>query len=128
MNLGFGLQFDDLYARDGLLRVDAGFLTFLEGIDPELKNRLQASREKPPSGKPESELIIALAPHLEDFIAKLFGIEAEARALAAKHNELAPLWSVKRLFVQRHALHKVNRKMRNRTAMPSPPSLNSPGR
>ncbi|HUK04087.1 MAG TPA: FAD-dependent oxidoreductase, partial [Burkholderiales bacterium] len=36
-----------------------------------------------------------------------FGIEAEAQALAARHNELAPLYSVKRLFVQRRALHKV---------------------
>ena len=38
---------------------------------------------------------------------KLFGIEAEARALAERHNALAPLWSVKRLFVQRRAMHKV---------------------
>src|SRR5438128_9047722 len=36
-----------------------------------------------------------------------FGIEAEARALAGRHHELAPLYSVKRLFVQRRALHKV---------------------
>ncbi|MGQ0654624.1 MAG: FAD-dependent oxidoreductase, partial [Betaproteobacteria bacterium] len=61
----------------------------------------------PLSGKAESELLIALSPHLEDFIARLFRIEAEAAALAERHNELAPLYSVKRLFVQRRALHKV---------------------
>ena len=44
---------------------------------------------------------------LEDFLARLFGIESEAQALAARHNELAPLYSVKRLFVQRRAVHKV---------------------
>jgi len=104
MKLAFGLQFEDLYARDGLLRVDAEFLSFL---DPSLKTKLLEARTAPPSGKQEADLLIALAPHLEDFIARLFGIEAEARTLAAKHNELAPLWSVKRLFVQRHALHKV---------------------
>jgi NADPH-dependent glutamate synthase beta subunit-like oxidoreductase/NAD(P)H-flavin reductase len=104
MKLAFGLQFEDLYARDGLLRVDAAFQAF---IDPSLNAKLLEARAAPPEGKPESELLIALAPHLEDFLAKLFGIEAEARALAAKHNELAPLWSVKRLFVQRRALHKV---------------------
>jgi NADPH-dependent glutamate synthase beta subunit-like oxidoreductase/NAD(P)H-flavin reductase len=104
MNLAFGLRFEDLYARAGLLRVDEEFLSFLE---PELKARLAQARERPPSGKPESDLLLALAPHLEDFLAKLFGIEAEARALAARHNELAPLYSVKRLFVQRRALHKV---------------------
>jgi len=104
MKLAFGLQFKDLYARPGLLRVDAAFLSFLE---PSLQKKLLEARSNPPSGKAESELLVALAPHLEDFIAKLFGIEAEARALAARHNELAPLYSVKRLFVQRRALHKV---------------------
>ncbi len=104
MKLAFGLQFEDLYARDGLLRLDGAFLSFL---DSALQKRLLEARSNPPEGKAESELLIALAPHLEDFIARLFGIEAEAQTLAAKHNELAPLWSVKRLFVQRRALHKV---------------------
>ncbi len=84
--------------------MDAAFLSFLE---PALQKRLLEARSNPLEGKAESELLIALAPHLEDFIAKLFGIEAEAQALAARHNELAPLYSVKRLFVQRRALHKV---------------------
>ncbi len=104
MKLSFDLRFGDLYEREGLLRVDAAFLAFLEGG---LRDRLLAARKTPPADKAESELLIALAPHLEDFIAKLFGIEAEAQALAAKHNELAPLWSVKRLFVQRRALHEM---------------------
>ena len=60
-----------------------------------------------PRARTESDLLVALAPHVEDFLATLFGIEAEARALAERHNELAPLYSVKRLFVQRRALHKV---------------------
>ncbi|HVP09027.1 MAG TPA: FAD-dependent oxidoreductase [Burkholderiales bacterium] len=105
MNLSFGLQFADLYERDGLLRLDGAFLSFL---DSDLKNRLLQARKNPLSGKPESELLVALAPHLEDFLARLFGIEAEASALAARHNELAPLYAVKRLFVQRRALHKVD--------------------
>src|SRR5579871_5555177 len=104
MKLSFGLGFGDLYRRDGLLRLDAAFLAFL---DAGLRDRLVEARKSPPAAKAESELLIALAPHLEDFVAKLFGIEAEARALAARHHELAPLYSVKRLFVQRHALHKV---------------------
>ncbi|HTP60744.1 MAG TPA: FAD-dependent oxidoreductase [Burkholderiales bacterium] len=107
MKLAFGLQFDDLYARNGLLRLDAEFLKYLGELDSVLHGKLVSARQNPISGKLESELLVALAPHVEDFIARLFGIEAEARALAAKHNELAPLWSVKRLFVQRRALHKV---------------------
>ena len=77
--------------------------------DAALRNRLAAAREAPDrlAPKDESELLIALAPHLDDFIARLFGIEAEVQALAARHHELAPLYSVKRLFVQRRALHKI---------------------
>jgi NADPH-dependent glutamate synthase beta subunit-like oxidoreductase/NAD(P)H-flavin reductase len=107
LRLRFNLSFEDLYSRDGLVRVDAAFLKFLGEADAGLGDRLLAARASPPAAKEESELLIALAPHLEDFLARLFGIEAEAQALAAKHHELAPLYSVKRLFVQRRALHKV---------------------
>jgi NADPH-dependent glutamate synthase beta subunit-like oxidoreductase/NAD(P)H-flavin reductase len=107
MKLGFGIEFGDLYERAGLLRVDAAFREFLAGADGALAGRLAAARAQPPAGKEESDLLIALAPHVEDFLARLFGVEAEARALAERHNELAPLYSVKRLFVQRRALHKV---------------------
>jgi NADPH-dependent glutamate synthase beta subunit-like oxidoreductase/NAD(P)H-flavin reductase len=107
MNLRFGLSFRDLYEREGLVRLDGEFLQFVSSADAALKNRLVDARKAPPSGKDESDLLIALAPHLEDFIARLFGIESEAQALAARHHELAPLYSVKRLFVQRRALHKV---------------------
>jgi NADPH-dependent glutamate synthase beta subunit-like oxidoreductase/NAD(P)H-flavin reductase len=107
MQLGFGIRFNDLYEREGLLRLDAAFVAFLGEADAALRGRLLACRETPPSGKAESDLLVALAPHVEDFLPKLFGIEAEARALAERHNELAPLYAIKRLFVQRRALHKV---------------------
>src|SRR5205085_5464325 len=107
MQLGFGITFPDLYEREGLIKVDRAFLAFLGEADRALVDRLRAARANPPSGLPESQLLIALAPHVEDFIARLFGIEREARALAERHNELAPLYSVKRQFVQRRAMHKV---------------------
>ncbi|HEU4351201.1 MAG TPA: FAD-dependent oxidoreductase [Burkholderiales bacterium] len=107
MQLGFGIRFNELYEREGLLRVDAAFLRFIGEADAALRDRLTAGRSNPPKGKDESDLLVALAPHVEDFLARLFHIEAQARALAERHNELAPLYSVKRLFVQRRALHKV---------------------
>ncbi len=108
LNLLHGLLFPDLYQRDGLLRLDAAFVHALEQIDPALCRRLVDAREHCAAltVKQESELLIALAPHLDDFIAELFGIQAEVRALSARHSELAPLFSCKRLFVQRKALHK----------------------
>jgi NADPH-dependent glutamate synthase beta subunit-like oxidoreductase/NAD(P)H-flavin reductase len=109
MAFGFNVTFADLYSREGLLRVDAAFLAFLHEANAGLHARLLAGRGNFAQIKPreESDLLVELAPHVEDFIARLFGIEAEARALAERHNELAPIYSVKRLFVQRRAMHKV---------------------
>ena len=82
--------------------------SFLAEADAALRDRLLAARASAARGARRSpNCSIALAPHLDDFLARLFGIEAEAQALAARHHELAPLYSVKRLFVQRRALHKV---------------------
>ena len=107
LKLHFDLCFEDLYRRDGLLRVDAAFLQFLGEADPALKERLQqlrSAQDKLPP-KQESEFLIALASHLDDFVARLFAIEDEVDALAARHFELAPLYSCKRLFVQRKAVN-----------------------
>src|SRR4029079_4125403 len=107
MQLGFGITFPDLYARAGLIKVDRAFVAYLAESDRSLAEKLAAARADPPVGRAEPDLLVALAPHVEDFIGKLFGIEREALALAERHHELAPLYSVKRQFVQRRALHKV---------------------
>jgi NADPH-dependent glutamate synthase beta subunit-like oxidoreductase/NAD(P)H-flavin reductase len=109
MTPGFGLRFEELYAREGLVRVDGAFLGFLGEVDAALRERIEAARADPAvlGPKQESELLVALAPHLDDFLARLFCIEAEVHALSARHHNFAPLYSVKRLFVQRRAMHKV---------------------
>ena len=83
------------------------FVAHLQAADAALAARLAAARANPDAldRKDESELLIALGPHLEDFLAALFGIETEVRALEARHHELAPLYAVKRLFVQRKAMN-----------------------
>ena len=103
---GFGLAFDDLYARDGLVRLDGHFVAFLEARNIALHDRLMAARAAPEAvaSKPESELIIELAPALEEFIAELFGIADRMGEFKSRHAALAPLYSVKRLFVQRRAV------------------------
>ena len=109
LNLAFGLAFPELYRREGCARLDAAFLEFLGAADAALKPRLLAARADPASldAKLESALILEIAPHLDDFLAKLFGIEAEFCALAAHHHELAPLYAVKRQFVQRRAASRI---------------------
>jgi len=108
LTLGFDLRFADLYGRDGLVRLDGQFVDFLKAQSPELHNRLMTARAAPEQlgGKPESDLIVELAPVLEEFIAELFGIAHELGSLRSRHEALAPLYSVKRLFVQRRAAKK----------------------
>src|SRR5215831_7910869 len=107
--LKHGLSFADLYDRAGLARLDRAFVAHLTESDTALHDRLMAARSDPGGVErlDESNLLVDLAPHLEDFIGELFGIEAEVRALQARHHELAPLYSVKRLFVQRRAVKAV---------------------
>jgi NADPH-dependent glutamate synthase beta subunit-like oxidoreductase/NAD(P)H-flavin reductase len=100
------LSFADLYDREGLVRLDQAFVTYLAETDLALHDRLAAARSDPDAigDHAHSNLLVELAPHLEDFIGALFGIANEVRALQARHDELAPLYSVKRLFVQRRAV------------------------
>jgi len=106
---GFGLTFEELYTRGGLVRLDRAFVEHLNKTDTALHNRLMVAREHPDGldRKAESELITDVAPHVEDFLGILFGIGGEIAALQTKHDRLAPLYTVKRLFVQRRALKGV---------------------
>ena len=110
LTLGFALQFADLYARDGLEKVDAAFLTELAAADSALHARLIDARRTPDplDAKQQSQLLIELAPHVDDFIGRLFGVRAQIAALAEQHHELAPLYEVKRQFVQRSAAKAYN--------------------
>src|SRR5437868_3505326 len=106
LDLRFGFDFQDLYQRDGLVRLDSKFLDYLKESDSTLLERLRSARSNPASlsAKQSSDLIIAIAPHLEDFIGELFDICPEMEALQAEHNALAPLLNAKRKFVQKRAL------------------------
>ncbi|HJU22855.1 MAG TPA: FAD-dependent oxidoreductase, partial [Casimicrobiaceae bacterium] len=107
LRLAHGLDFADLYSVDGAERIDAVFVAHVARVDSLLATRLSQARADPSSlaAKDESTLLIDLAPHLEDFLADLFGIRDAVSALEARHHELAPLFAVKRQFVQRKAMN-----------------------
>ncbi len=107
LNLKWGFSFDDLYRRDGLTRLDASFLEHLKAADVLLFNQLMDARTNPPDRKAAADLIVSLAPHVEDFVGELFGITAEVRDLQAKHSALEPLYALKRRFVQKKAISGV---------------------
>jgi NADPH-dependent glutamate synthase beta subunit-like oxidoreductase/NAD(P)H-flavin reductase len=111
IDLGFGVLFEDLYSRAGLVRLDGIFLNYLTNADANLSARLanaRANLEAIPA-KDRSELIVELAPHVEDFMGELFGISSEIEALGARHNALAPLFAFKRKFIQKRAISGVTK-------------------
>ncbi|MBL9034030.1 MAG: pyridine nucleotide-disulfide oxidoreductase, partial [Rhodospirillaceae bacterium] len=106
LRLAHGLRFEDLYDPAGLAKIDGLFVDALRKSDEGLAGRLLAARAEPKSldAKAESTLILETAAHLDDFLGALFGIADELGALRRQHSELAPIYAVKRLFVQRRAL------------------------
>ena len=89
--LAHGFTFAELYSAKGIAKLDRVFLERLKGASPALASRLEAARAAPDSldRKAESKLLLELAPHLEGFIAKLFGIAAECARLREEHLRLA---------------------------------------
>ncbi len=106
---GYGFDLGDFYHTPDLERLDAVFLDYLGEVEPVLRNRLETGRAEPGSlaVREESDLLVAIGPYLDDFLARLFEILPEAQALAARHEALAPLYACKRLFVQRRAMKRM---------------------
>ena len=81
LSLNFDLSFEDLYNLDGLRKVDGYFIEKLLKVYPELCNKMLDAREN--NGRlykiDESNLIIELAPFLEEFIVELFNIESSIK-------------------------------------------------
>src|SRR5215470_3347775 len=108
LKLGFGFDFPDLYSTAGLSRLDDAFCAWLSQTDSALASRLAVARADPQrlSRLEESELLVAMAPYVEDWLAQLFGIETEVTRMQAAQHELAPLYACKRQVVQRKAMNK----------------------
>ena len=98
----YGLSFQDLQSRDGLVEVD----TLYQQILPEevLQTFLQWRRgETSFTAIEESEFQIKLGEYLNTFIAKLFGLENETDALIERANRYNRLMQFKEQFIQRGA-------------------------
>src|SRR5262249_49102625 len=107
--LALGLSFPDLYDREGLARLDAAFIDWLKDVNVDAHARLLAARAAPDAlaAKDESNLLIEVARHLEDFLAAMFDVVEPAAELRAAHQTLAPLYDCKRLFVQRYVTRAI---------------------
>src|SRR5947209_18834342 len=83
LSLAFDLPFEALYTVEGAAVIDARFFEYLSAADALLADRLATARDTPAALAPreEAELLIAVGPHVEDFLAVLFGIASEVRTL-----------------------------------------------
>jgi len=79
----YGLDFHALQTPAGLAKLDAMFIDELSRAAPALADQLRAYRQSDDtrSERQVSELLIAIAPHIEGFVGRLFGIEAELSQL-----------------------------------------------
>jgi NADPH-dependent glutamate synthase beta subunit-like oxidoreductase/NAD(P)H-flavin reductase len=109
LSLKWDFAFEDLYRREGLERLDAIFSQHLQSTDAALHARWIEGREHTLERKQNAELIVDLAPHVEDFVIELFGIEAEARELQSRHAAFEPMLALKRKFVQKKAISGVTK-------------------
>ena len=105
----YGLSIADFYSQHGLSTIDRHFIDLLVATDSSLHTQLVSARANPKglTDLQTSQLLLDVAPVLEDFIAGLFKITAPLTALRLAHTELAPVFVAKRKFVQRLSLRSI---------------------
>lgn len=86
MKLKFGMNFSDLYDREGLVKLDQKFHEF--------------------SGEFKSLDLIEKSKILEDFLVELFDIKKENDELKKRHADLQKIYVARREFVQRNVAKK----------------------
>ena len=104
LSLQFDLEYQDLYTAKGLRIIDEEFQKHLQDCDAELFKAYITARNV---SNLASDIIIKVAPYVEDFIGKLFGIENELLANQKLHNDAAILRNCARTFVQRRVANKL---------------------
>ena len=104
----FELNAANLYSREGLLRLDAHFLHWLGARDSRMAEQLVSARAvaATPERKAESELWLALAAQVDEFLSELFKISAETAALRGRQRDLDVVFEARRKFVQRHVIKR----------------------
>src|ERR1044072_7339415 len=101
-----GSNYGDLYRPERLRALAEAFYDEVDSADAALHARLseyvEARGENLKGTRAESELLIAAAPHLSRFVARLFHVEAERERLAESITAQDPVFQFKQ-FVQRRA-------------------------
>ncbi|WDT80933.1 MAG: hypothetical protein MPW14_03905 [Candidatus Manganitrophus sp.] len=111
LSLGIkGWRYADLYDPLRLKELAEMFYRSVEASDPDLGRSYAAYREsggKGISAVDESNLIVALAPHLDRFVSRLFRIEPALSAEVQRAEAEKPIFDFKRDFVIKRALKAI---------------------
>jgi NADPH-dependent glutamate synthase beta subunit-like oxidoreductase/NAD(P)H-flavin reductase len=104
-----GFSYEDLYQPAGLRRLAERFDESLQQADPALFAEFDAYRKAGGKGLAapvESELLIRVSRHLSDFVARLFRLEDEVKALGQRLTGELRLFEFKREFITRRVFRK----------------------
>jgi len=102
-----GLTYKNLYRPDRLRELHDIFDAQVAAENPELFAKWDAYRRDPAAPRTPVEisaLLVSMADHVSRFVTKLFGVEAEAEALAAATANQDPVFRFKIDFVRRRVL------------------------
>src|SRR5580704_8823221 len=101
-----GYTFADLHEPERLASLHDRFCEHVSAADPTLWAEWDAYRRAPDAAPPValSNLLIAMAPHVSRFLARLFDVDAPASAIAAATRAQDDLFRFKVDFVRRRAL------------------------
>ena len=101
-----GFTFADLHVPERLAELHARFVEDVRAVEPELWTRWEAFATTPAALGPveRSTLLVALAPHVSRFVARLFSVGPEAMRLADATRAYDELFRFKIDFVRRRAL------------------------
>ncbi|EYF07994.1 FAD-dependent oxidoreductase [Chondromyces apiculatus] len=107
-----GFTYPDLFAPARLAELSERFDAAFQQADPEAFARFDTYRGAVRRGvavPPEqtSEALLAAAPHVSRFVARLFGVEREVQAMKDAAGERSPLWQFKKEFAKKR-LFKAN--------------------
>lgn len=96
---GFG--YTDIYKAERLPVLDRMFKQYVSAQDEALGERFDNYRKGCPlPALQESELLIHVAEHLEDFLVKAFGVEKERNLLRLSQAEIDPIYVFKEKLVK----------------------------
>src|SRR5215470_13524964 len=101
-----GFAYPDLHDALRLADLTQAFDRDLEAKDPDLFARFEAHRRAPLSGPAEGDLLVEVSGHVSRFLGELFGVRDQQASQRAEAGRDAPLFRVKREFVQRRVFKK----------------------